>query len=499
MLSASINAQGGNAARAHAPIVPAGDSGVVASLSTGLRAPLTVTFESGDAAIAFGSSGSLVTVSLASPLEYGDTFSAVAMAVQEDFAGVLLPVTISRPGTRVPYNQNSVDTFSGERGWTGVWGAANSGLTQGVDFDCYITYPPGTFDGSRLIADMPVTGVPADGVYGFPQWFWSPGSNPAIADLTTLWNYYEWSYEGTGNFNALFECMLTKDPATSPATLEMAVWLKPGALTFPFTSTSDGGTNTWLCSYTDQWGQVWIARWLSRAGSSRTGYCIWYRADYGYLPVAQLDFPEMCRTAIDALAALGVRLDKDDGASAVVSRSNLYPTNLLNGIEPATNAGRNVVTRKKWIRALGNSPHADLGQVRHNLIPNGLDPDALLKGNYGWHIGALGGFAADGTLDFTNTSAFSSMYTYETLIVPGGTYRLTYTINSITGTLRPRLARADGGNAGAGTNFTDRSTTGRFTQDLTCPAGVTPLTLGFQSQTAGFSANISKVSLVRIA
>ena len=101
------------------------------------------------------------------------------------------------------------------------------------------------------------------------------------------------------------------------------------------------------------------------------------------------------------------------------------------------------------------------------------------------------------TLDFTAATAFASVYTYEFPIIAGGTYELTYTINSITGTLRPRLASATGGDLGAGSYYTDRSVPGTWTQSLVAP--VNGLSLGFQNRTADFSVHISNVSLFRTA
>lgn len=86
---------GGAAVKARPSNVVNGTTGVVANVSTGLKAPLTVTRDSGSTAITFAASGNRITASIGSTLAVGASLSAVARVVQADGAGVLIPVTLT--------------------------------------------------------------------------------------------------------------------------------------------------------------------------------------------------------------------------------------------------------------------------------------------------------------------------------------------------------------------------------------------------------------------
>lgn len=93
---------GGAAVKARAVAVVEGSTGIVAALSTGLKAPLTVSRDSGSASITFAASGNRIAASIAAALAVGSSLSAIAKAVQADGAGVLVPVTLTGVAAPAP-------------------------------------------------------------------------------------------------------------------------------------------------------------------------------------------------------------------------------------------------------------------------------------------------------------------------------------------------------------------------------------------------------------
>lgn len=95
-LSTAINGGGsGGGASARSAKVTNGATGVVATISTGLKAPLTVARDSGSTSITFAASGNKLTAAIASALAVGSSLSAIARVTQSDGAGVLIPVTLT--------------------------------------------------------------------------------------------------------------------------------------------------------------------------------------------------------------------------------------------------------------------------------------------------------------------------------------------------------------------------------------------------------------------
>lgn len=78
-------------------------TGVVATVASGLKAPITVTKDSGHANISFAASGSDILVSLSSALSSGVSITAIVKATQADGAYVGIPVTLE--GYEVPVLQ----------------------------------------------------------------------------------------------------------------------------------------------------------------------------------------------------------------------------------------------------------------------------------------------------------------------------------------------------------------------------------------------------------
>lgn len=95
-LSTAINGGGsGGGASARSAKVTNGATGVVATISTGLKAPLTVARDSGSTSITFAASGNKLTAAIATALAVGSSLSAIARVTQVDGAGVLIPVTLT--------------------------------------------------------------------------------------------------------------------------------------------------------------------------------------------------------------------------------------------------------------------------------------------------------------------------------------------------------------------------------------------------------------------
>lgn len=94
-LSGGINGGSGGGPSPRRATVPANTTGVVASVSTGLKAPITVTRDSGSNAITFAAAGNRITASIAAALAAGASVSAIAKAVQADGTGVLIPFTLT--------------------------------------------------------------------------------------------------------------------------------------------------------------------------------------------------------------------------------------------------------------------------------------------------------------------------------------------------------------------------------------------------------------------
>lgn len=94
MKSFDLRSKGAGAKAASASVLT-GTTGIVATIPSGLKAPITVTRESGSAAITFAASGNRITAAIASALATGSSLSAIARAVQADGAGVLIPLTLT--------------------------------------------------------------------------------------------------------------------------------------------------------------------------------------------------------------------------------------------------------------------------------------------------------------------------------------------------------------------------------------------------------------------
>lgn len=188
-MSLGLGGSGGGAPAARTAKVDTGKTGDVYSTDTGLKAPLTVTRDSGSTAITFAASGNKIIASIAAALVAGASVSAIAKAVQADGAGVLVPVTLTgasvtpTPGptpTPTPgYEAESTALFAA---WTGK-GAAPSEARK--------------YQANRVIARIKAAGmnlsdflslaiiVHGDGLYDQTNWA-SPGTrDPKIVGTPT--------------------------------------------------------------------------------------------------------------------------------------------------------------------------------------------------------------------------------------------------------------------------------------------------------------------------
>ena len=333
-----------------------------------------------------------------------------------------------------------------------------SGLVQGVDFDVWGEHN-GTPDGAELHVSLPETATPSGaGVFGFPIFGWgNPNGGEGMAvtpkqlsAVTSLWNYVDLRYTGTGNFTGLFEAMLTSSPgAGQDKKLEVGVWLRPGNVTAKQYAYLYTGYE-YLGHITDAWGQVWRCHFLPGEGSSETGYVIWFPADFEDRLVAQFDYVAMAKFAIAAIYAL------DPVTYANVTES-LWLTGLMTGPEPLVNPGLNVLKRHTWLRDWDNSSYVDLGDASHNIIPNsGMD------GAYAWGELWSGKSIADGVYYFDAVP----QYYPGPILVPSDVaqvYRITGTAVSLTeGSFRFQFSDTEA--------TAEISSAGDFDMLLTAPA-----------------------------
>lgn len=70
------------------------DTGLIGTITHGLRGPLTVSRVSGSARITFSASGSVVSASLSGSVANGSTLTAVVKISQSDGWGVIIPIII---------------------------------------------------------------------------------------------------------------------------------------------------------------------------------------------------------------------------------------------------------------------------------------------------------------------------------------------------------------------------------------------------------------------
>ena len=423
---------------------------------------LSGTADLSEAGDALSASGSIDIVAAVAVTAADDTVSAAgALAVTGTAAiteaGDTLAASDSTT-TTVPYNQTAA-ILDPEFVYTGMWGAGS--LTHPDDFDVYAEYDGGP-DGAKIHADMPESGSPPAGVWGYTFFGWgSPNGGEGmtftpqqISSIDTFWNNVDLSFTGTGKFTLLYEAMLTTAPgAGQDQVIEVGIWLHAGDVTNKSYFYLSG--YEYLGHITDRWGQTWECHFLPGEGVSDHGYAIFIPAGFTDKLITQFDYAAMLRMAIDGVYAL-------DNTEYSNVTDSLYLSGVMMGMEPLADAGLNVLTRDTWQRAFDNVPYVDLGNASHNIAPNGT-----FDGLYAWEeVGDIGfpwsgKYIDGGALHFDNVPQY-----YPALCrlptASGRKYEVQYTISDYSsGSVRAQFSDAAAGSI--------RSANGTYTEILTAP------------------------------
>ena len=157
-----------------------------------------------------------------------------------------------------PYFQGSYEAYASP--WSTFF---DNRLVRGTDFLDTITVYPATFpDGTVIDSRWPLTKPEKSGVWGYHALSFGnyDGGHPPVLprpqqvkDIHELSEEFEFSYEGSGNFNLLNEFYLTSLPGDAAAkVIEIGIFLHVPESTVRFIRSGEQ-----IGVFTDQDGQIW--------------------------------------------------------------------------------------------------------------------------------------------------------------------------------------------------------------------------------------------------